>query len=70
MLEKIPDVSRLVTTTALSPIKPGGWGVIFAHAKFKFKLFLNSLWYESETLWLFLIFTRNYNSGKKNSRKY
>ena len=37
------------------PIKPedgggGAGGVIFAHSKFKFKLFLNGLWYEPENL--------------------
>ena len=39
-----------------NPIKPGGGereGVIFARGKLKFKLFLNGLWYEPETLWLF-----------------
>ena len=25
-------------------------GIIFAHGKFKFKLFLSDLWYEPETL--------------------
>ena len=30
--------------------------VIRARGKFKFKLFLNDLWYEPETLWLFLTF--------------
>ena len=33
-----------------NPIKPGGMEVIFARGKFKFKLFLNGLWYEPETL--------------------
>ena len=40
-------------------------GVIFARSKFKFKLFLNGLWYEPETLWLFLTFTRYYLAEKK-----
>ena len=39
--------------------------VIFARGKFKFKLFLNGLWYEPETLRLFLTFTSNYFAGKK-----
>ena len=38
---------------------------IFARGKFTFKLFLNGLWYEPETLWLSLTFTRNYFAGKK-----
>ena len=34
-----------------NPIKPGGGGgVIFACGKFEFKLFLNDLWYEPESL--------------------
>ena len=53
-----------------NPIKPGGRGVIFASGKFKFKLFLNGLWYEPETLWIFLTFTRDYFAGKKNSKNY
>ena len=44
-------------------------GVIFAHSEFKFKLFLNSLWYEPETLWLFLTFTRYYLAEKKKIEK-
>ena len=44
-------------------------GVIFARSKFKFKLFLNGLWYEPETLWLFLTFTRDYFAGKKKIQK-
>ena len=51
-----------------NPIKPGV-EVIFACGKFKFKLFLNGLWYEPETLWLILTFTRDYFAGKKNSKK-
>ena len=43
-----------------NPINLGEWGVIFAHDKFKFKSFLNGLWYELETLSLFLTFTRDY----------
>ena len=43
-------------------------GVIFAHSEFKFKLFLNSLWYEPETLWLFLTFTRYYLAEKKKKK--
>ena len=43
-------------------------GVIFARRKFKFKLFLNDLWYEPETLCLFLNFSRNYFAEKKNSK--
>ena len=44
---------------SVNPNKPGGeegweWGgggeVIFARGKIKFKLFLNGLWYEPETL--------------------
>ena len=55
----------------LNPIKPvGGGGVIFARGKFKFKLFLNSLWYEPETLLLFLTSTRDYFTGKKNLNNY
>ena len=52
-------------------IKPEGGGgggrgqVIFASGKFKFKLFLNSFWYEPETLWLFLTFSRDYFARKK-----
>ena len=46
------------------------WGVVFARGKFKFKLFLNVLWYEPETLCLFLTFTGDYFGGKKNSKKY
>ena len=35
----------------INPIEPEGGGeVIFACGKFKFKLFLNGLWYEPETL--------------------
>ena len=40
-------------------------GVIFARIKFKFKLFLKDLWYEPETLCLFLFFTRNYLAEKR-----
>ena len=36
-----------------------------ARGKFKFKLFLNGLWYEPETLGLFLTFTRDYFAEKK-----
>ena len=50
-----------------NPTKPGG--VIFASGKFKFKLFLNNLWYEPETLWLFLTFTRDYFAEKKKKEK-
>ena len=39
--------------------------VILARGKFKFKLFLNDLWYEPETLWLFLTFTRDYFAEKE-----
>ena len=42
-----------------------GGKVIFARGKFKFKLFLNDLWYEPETLWLFLTFTRDYFAEKE-----
>ena len=42
-------------------IKPGG----IISARSKFKLFLNGLWYEPETLWLFLTFTRDYFTEKK-----
>ena len=41
----------------------------FARGKFKFKLFLNGLWYEPETLWLFLTFTRDYFAEKKKFKK-
>ena len=53
------------------PFKPrgvgdgGGGGGIFAHGKFKFILFLNDLWCEPETLWLFLTFTRDFLLKKK-----
>ena len=40
-------------------------GIIFAHGKFKFKLFLSDLWYEPETLWLFLTFTEGFFAEKK-----
>ena len=53
----------------VNPIKPGG-GVIFARGKFKFKLFLNGLWYELETLWLFLTFTRDCFAGKKIQKNF
>ena len=43
----------------------GGRGGHFAHGKFKFKLFLNGLWYEPETLWLFLTFTSDCFTEKK-----
>ena len=36
----------------------------FCPGKFKFKLFLNDLWYEPETIWLFLNFTRDYFAEK------
>ena len=39
-------------------------GIIFAHGKFKFKLFLSDLWYEPETLWLFLTFTEGFFAEK------
>ena len=39
--------------------------VIFFHSKFKFKLFLNDLWYAPETLRLLLTFTRDYYAEKK-----
>ena len=42
--------------------------VIFAGGKFK--LFLNDWWYEPETLWLFLTFTRDYFAEKKKFKKY
>ena len=47
-----------------NPIKPGG--VIFARDTFKCKTFLIDLWYEPETLWLFLTFNRNYFAAKEN----
>ena len=40
-------------------ILSSGEGGIFTSSKFKFKSFLNDLWFESETLWLFLTFTRD-----------
>ena len=51
----------------LNPVKPGG--IIFTRGKFKFKLFLNDLWDEPQTLWLFLTFTRDY-FAEKNWKKY
>ena len=42
-------------------IKPGG----IISARSKFKLFLNGLWYEPETLWLVLTFTTDYFVEKK-----
>ena len=51
-----------------NPKKPGGMGIIFAHAKFKLKLFLNRLWYEPQTLWLFPTFTSDCFTGKKNKK--
>ena len=48
-----------------------GWvGIIFARGKFEFKSFLNGLWYEPETLWIFLTFTRDDFAEKKYSKKY
>ena len=44
--------------------------IIFARDKFEFKLFLNGLWYEPETVRLFLSFTRDYFAAKKSSKKY
>ena len=58
---------KFLDLTLLS-LREGG-GVIFAHGKFKFKLFLNDLWYERETLWLFLTFTRDY-TGETKRKKY
>ena len=58
-----------VPNNILNPIKPGGWGVFFAHSKFKFKLFLNDLWYESESLWIFLTVTEDCFAEKKNNIK-
>ena len=42
----------------------------FDFIKFKFKLFLNDLWYEPETLWLFLTFTRDYFAEKKLKKNF
>ena len=39
--------------------------IIFAPGRFKFKLFLNDLWYEPETLWIFLTFNRDYFAAEK-----
>ena len=50
----------------LNLLSPGdGRGVIFVRGKFKFELFLSGLWYEPNTLWLFLTFTRASFAGKK-----
>ena len=38
---------------------------IFVRSKFKIKLFLNDLWYEPETLWLVLTFTKYYFAEKE-----
>ena len=47
-------MSKSVENLNFNPVKPGGWVgrgvVIFARGKFKFKLFLNGLRYEPETL--------------------
>ena len=40
-------------------------GHFYPKFKFKFRLFLNDLWYEPETLLLFLTFTRDYFAEKK-----
>ena len=50
----------------LTLLSLGGKGVIFARSKFKVRLFLIILWYEPETLWLFLTFTRDYFVEIKN----
>ena len=41
---------ELISLTLLSQWGEGGGEVIFARSKCKFKLFLNDLWYEPETL--------------------
>ena len=43
-------------------------GIIFAHGKFKFKLFLSDLWYEPETLSLFLTFTEGFFAEKSEKK--
>ena len=48
-----------------NPIMPGGG---FACNKFKFK-FVNNLWYEPESVWLFLTFTRDYFAEKKKLKE-
>ena len=58
-----------LTLSSLVGGRGGGGGIIFARGKSKFKLFLNDLWYEPETLWLFLTFTRDYFAEKKKKRK-
>ena len=59
-------ICNSVSLTLSSPGgKWGGGGVIFVGGKFRFKLFLNDLWYEPETFWLFLTFTKDYFDGKK-----
>ena len=57
-------VTERLKRPRLNPIKPGG--VIFARGTFKCKTFLIDLWYEPETLWLFLTFNRNYFAAKEN----
>ena len=64
------DTTFLACDSDLTLLSLGGWGwggdgLIFASGKFKIKLFLNGLWYEPETLWLFLTFTRDYFARKK-----
>ena len=56
----------MITHYFVNPIKPRGGGVILARGKFKLKSFLNDLWYEPETLWLSLTFTRDYFAEKRN----
>ena len=51
-LQLIFNLLFYIIHEVFNPIKPGdgGRGVNFARGKFKFKLFLNGLWYEPETL--------------------
>ena len=64
--------SQAITLLCLGEVGRGGGGGggTFACSKFTCKLYLNGLWYDPETYWLFLTFTRDYFAEKKKLKKY
>ena len=63
--DKVIEITEAVTGEIF-------WKTAFFCGKFEFNFFffLNGLWYEPETLWLFLTFIKDYFTEKQKFRSY